>query len=69
MAPREGFVSRSRWVVLLLAIAAAVLVLQSGDPTGSSWPVLFLVLFGMALMARALWRMISFAAHAFDDAR
>ena len=60
---------RSKWMVLLIAISAAVFVLQSGDPTGESWPVLFLVLFGMALMARGLWRTISFAAHALDDAR
>ncbi len=50
--------SRHRWVVLLIAITATVLVLESGDPTNASWPVLFLTLFGIAFMARELWHAV-----------
>ena len=54
--------SRSHWVVFVLAVAAATIVLASGDPSQSSWPVLFLAMFGIALLARALWRMATFGA-------
>lgn len=54
--------SRSHWVVFVLAVAAATIVLASGDPNQASWPVLFLAMFGIALLARALWRMATFGA-------
>ncbi len=46
----RGFVISSTHAVRVIPIAGAAFVLQSGDPTGASWPVSFLVLFGMALM-------------------
>ena len=54
--------SRSRWVVFVLGVAAATIVLASGDRGQTSWPVLFLAMFGIALLARALWRMATFGA-------
>lgn len=54
--------SRSHWVVFVLAVAAATVVVASGDPGQASWPVLFLAMFGIALLARALWRMATFGA-------
>ena len=54
--------SRGQWVIFVLAVSAATIVLASGDPGQTSWPVLFLAMFGIALLARALWRMATFGA-------
>ena len=60
--------SGSRWIVLVVAIAIVGAIVQKGDATGSAWPVIFLALFGIALLGRAIWHMLMLAADTLHPA-